>query len=116
MTNLLTKLSNGNWIEVSEEKVALYIPRILEREKWFAPRVGREPMTTKEEVLAFLQTGKTLNYGDDWYAVLKMSLPKPKAETPTMVICDCGHTVPASSVMSTSRGTSCPDCYDKMDL
>ena len=31
-----------------------------------------------------------------------------------MVKCSCGHTVPASWVMSASRGTSCPDCYDDM--
>ncbi|MFA4973470.1 MAG: hypothetical protein WC683_12700 [bacterium] len=31
-----------------------------------------------------------------------------------MVRCDCGHTVPASEAMSASRGTSCPDCYDRM--
>lgn len=28
--------------------------------------------------------------------------------------CRCGHTVPASVVMSTSTGSSCPDCYDRM--
>ena len=31
-----------------------------------------------------------------------------------MVRCDCGHTVPASEVMTASLGTSCPDCYDRM--
>jgi len=31
-----------------------------------------------------------------------------------MVRCDCGHTVARNLVMSTSRGTSCPDCYDRM--
>jgi len=31
-----------------------------------------------------------------------------------MVKCSCGHTIPKSQVMSASRGTSCPDCYDRM--
>jgi hypothetical protein len=31
------------------------------------------------------------------------------------VKCSCGHTVPAVHVMSTSRGSSCPDCYDRME-
>jgi hypothetical protein len=35
----------------------------------------------------------------------------PKIE---MKKCACGHTVPASVVMSTSTGSSCPDCYDRM--
>jgi hypothetical protein len=30
------------------------------------------------------------------------------------VKCDCGHSVPASQVMSASLGTACPDCYDRM--
>lgn len=31
-----------------------------------------------------------------------------------LITCDCGHKVPGSAVMSTSRGSSCPDCYDEM--
>jgi hypothetical protein len=31
-----------------------------------------------------------------------------------MVTCSCGHTIPKNLVMSTSLGTSCQDCYDKM--
>jgi uncharacterized protein with ParB-like and HNH nuclease domain len=30
------------------------------------------------------------------------------------VMCSCGHFCPRSLVMSTSQGTSCPDCYDRM--
>ena len=30
------------------------------------------------------------------------------------VLCSCGHEVPASLVMYSSSGTSCPDCYDRM--
>jgi len=114
---LLTKLPSGNWIKVTEEKVDRYIDNILKREVWFAPRKGRDPMTTKEEVIEFLKTGDPLNYGDDWYAVLKMDIPKiPVTPVVKLVKCSCGHTVPSTSVMSTSRGTSCPACYDKMDL
>ncbi len=31
-----------------------------------------------------------------------------------LVRCDCGHSVEPALVMSASRGTSCPDCYDRM--
>lgn len=31
-----------------------------------------------------------------------------------MVLCSCGHEVPSSQVMNASRGTACPDCYDRM--
>ncbi len=36
------------------------------------------------------------------------------AQPVRMVLCDCGHTVPASLVMNASLGTSCPGCYDRM--
>ena len=29
-------------------------------------------------------------------------------------LCDCGCKIPARSVMSTSTGTSCCECYDRM--
>lgn len=114
-SKLLSRISNGNWVPVTAEKEDLYINQVLERESWVAPRVGREPMTTKTEVLEFLKTGKTLNRGDDWYAQIKYSVPTPPAtHTVVMVNCDCGHTIPSTSVMSSSTGTCCPDCYDKM--
>lgn len=33
---------------------------------------------------------------------------------PATVQCDCGHTVPRSWAMWASRGSACPDCYDRM--
>jgi hypothetical protein len=39
---------------------------------------------------------------------------QPRKRSP-VVKCSCGHSVPSILVMSTSRGTSCPDCYDRMD-
>ncbi len=36
------------------------------------------------------------------------------SEPEVMVMCSCGHEVPRSQVMSASRGTACPDCYDDM--
>lgn len=37
--------------------------------------------------------------------------PSPRPD----VKCDCGHWCPRGLVMSTSTGTSCPDCYDRME-
>ena len=33
---------------------------------------------------------------------------------PEEIMCDCGHWEQKALVMSTSRGTSCVDCYDRM--
>ena len=33
-----------------------------------------------------------------------------------MIHCDCGHEAPEGHVMSTSRGTACLSCYDRMSI
>lgn len=47
------------------------------------------------------------------YAALPKAAPVHTAR-PLMVRCDCGHTVAKILVMSTSNGSSCPECYDRM--
>ena len=32
------------------------------------------------------------------------------------ILCTCGHEVKKTLVMSTSTGSSCPDCYDRMSI
>ena len=39
---------------------------------------------------------------------------RARRQSSAMVKCDCGHSAADSQVMSTSSGTSCPDCYDRM--
>ena len=110
---LQSQLSNGNWIDAGEATNA--IARLLERESWVAARMNRSPMTTSEEVLAYLtNTGKPLNYGDDWYEQLRVTPTTVPADRPKMVRCDCGHECDRKLVMSASLGSSCPDCYDRM--
>jgi hypothetical protein len=74
--------------------------------------------TTTDEIRTRLENGVAVNwrqspnyYYDHSYGVVRMKrTPKPVK----MVMCDCGHEVPASQAMSASMGTSCPDCYDRM--
>ncbi len=68
----------------------------------------------EETAISQLATGRALSYGADWYAKIRI-LPKLVATPkPRMVKCSCGHTVSRIMVMSSSRGSSCPDCYDRM--
>ena len=102
--------SAGRWVAVSDPEYI--VGQILKRESWYAPRVGREPMTTPEQVLAHI-AGHEMTYGTDWYDVIR-SEPAPPTEHTVTVRADCGHQVSAEMRMSTSTGTSCPDCYDRM--
>lgn len=45
---------------------------------------------------------------------VRCSVPRPAVVAPTTKTCDCGHTISKTMVMFSSRGTSCPDCYDRM--
>src|SRR5688572_28073464 len=118
------KLSNGMWTDVKD--VDSYIDMALKRDSWFAPRINREPMTTRQQVLDFLATGQTIRYGDDHYESLRdgtvheqrVEAARQKQQQdprryPNGRVLDCGHTVyHQDHVMSASNGTSCTDCYE----
>jgi len=89
--------------------------RQLERAIVGAMEIERK---TREEIVAILEAGgtvrwcKSLNfYYDHNYGQLET---KRKSPPVIMVRCSCGHSVPRTQVMSASRGSSCPDCYDRM--
>ena len=113
------QLPNGTWIdEDKQERIDMFLDSVLEREPWFAPRVNREPMTTREQVLAYLSSGKQINHDSEWYSKLRIK-PQPRparlADYEYGRKLDCGCTVYFSGdVLTSSRGTSCPNCYDRM--
>jgi hypothetical protein len=78
-------------------------------------------LLTRDEVLVALADGQSLrNDIADWYSNCRdcsgVEAAALRAAQPTaeMRRCSCGHTVPDNSVMSASRGSSCPRCYDRM--
>ena len=117
MTTYGTMNSAGKWADVPTEKLPRLFALALERESWFAPRQGRTPMLTQVEIEIFMAAGNDLQYGDDWYQVLraKKTTPATHQQPATQLVpCDCGHSIQAVSVMHASLGTSCPDCYDRL--
>lgn len=77
--------------------------------------------TSAEEILAQLCAGQIVATGHDWDARIRSlaALEGRRAATPLAPLrpgirCDCGHTIPAASVMNASLCTACPDCYDKL--
>lgn len=95
------QLSNGMWTQVRDEGKFLNLA---------AERDG----ITIEECRNSLDAGQTLRYDDDWYANLRNKPTRRPRPAVKMVRASCGHTVPEADVMSTSRGTSCSRCYDRM--
>jgi hypothetical protein len=107
-------LSNGKWTD--EDRIDTFVERVLVIEPGIAAYEKRETLTTKEQVLAQMATGKIFRYDTDWYAKVR-DLDGSVASKPApveMVCCDCGHSVPRNQRMSSSSGTSCPNCYDRM--
>jgi len=119
--NIQRKLSNGTMWADTKEFTDKYIDGALAKEaeaKLFIRSPKREFLVSKAEILDYLASGKTLKYGDDWYAELRdadAAKWQPKLRTAqAMTRCECGHDVPAGTAMSSSRGTCCPGCYDRM--
>jgi len=101
--NLQYQLSNGSWINCDN------------RTEEFLGRCEQMSNMNREQVLSALESSKTLrNHPEDWYSNCRYE-PKPVARpTIEMVKCSCGCTIPKDLVMSTSFGSSCTDCYDRM--
>ena len=104
------QLSNGNWTDCGD--------RTDEFLSLCAKYGGGQ-----EKSLSDLAAGRSVrNDGSDWYSncrdfeVIEKIQAQHLANQPPieMVKCSCGHTIPRTSVMSASLGSSCPDCYDDM--
>lgn len=110
------QLSNGDWSDTETESINVIIDRILEREVWLAPRLERTPMLNKDQVYEVLATGKKLSHDNEWYCNIRdADAIKPfKPRKVEMVKCSCGHVIPKNLVMSSTHGTTCSECYDRM--
>jgi hypothetical protein len=126
------QLSNGSWTDCAAEGFTDRTEQYLalcqaangrdETGKIVPVRPGVDRGLTREEVLTALERGAELNIAQAgateyyWYDNCRFA-PEPRpAPKPNLVRCDCGHEVLADSVMNSSRGTSCLDCYDRMSL
>ena len=104
------QMSNGNWADCQD------------RMDYFLGLAVKTTKLSLEEITAKLETGAVVRIGSGWndeircadaYAA-KLAARRAAATPVKMVKCSCGHTIPSISVMSTSTGSSCPDCYDRM--
>lgn len=112
---LQRQLANGMWTDVEADRVDYFVDRVVER-GIFNFKERRLEAINRDEVVRRLESGVRVQYDSDWYANLRDAdavKPRKRTEQP-QVRCQCGHTVAENLVMSTSRGTSCPDCYDRM--
>lgn len=111
--------SQQYWFDASDRE-ARFLTRAVEHA---AARHARQagPLLSLEEVIAALQRGEIVQYGTDWdnqiraRSAVGARLAAQPAPTPVpLVQCDCGHLIAAASVMNASRGSACPDCYDRL--
>ena len=110
---------SGKWEDRTEE----FFKRILAN-KQRTPEGMR--LMTRDEVMSALHAGQSLrNDPADWYSVcrdgeaIERIREERLAKQPPVEMkrCSCGHTtIPKHLSMSTSSGSSCADCYDRMSL
>lgn len=109
---LQRKLQNGSWVDVSQTEQLLAMA--VERDAFFAQREQR-PQRDRQGILDALAAGQRLAYDTDWYAEIRDGdvVKSCPAVAVKQTLCDCGHYT--AHPMTTSSGTSCADCYDRMD-
>jgi len=117
--NINRRLENATWDDekLEGERLDRFLNGVLAREACVSEFEHRQALTTHSEILAYLATGKTLSFDTDWYALIRDTdaiKQKISHTVEPQILCGCGHQTSKELVMSTSTGTSCPDCYDRM--
>ena len=121
---------SGDWSDVSQTRIEELLLRCEQNNGLQAGQIvpvfrADRPMT-RAEVLEALSAGHQLRNrrSGDWYAncrdgeiadIRARAARELMAATPTKK-CSCGHTVALAVVMTTSSGSSCADCYDRMEV
>lgn len=114
MKKLQYQLSNGRWVEAEGDRVELLIGQAVEYSAGFHALRPETPALDRDGVLSALDAGKSVKTGTDWYSEIRLRR-EPVASPPVdLVRCSCGHSVPSVSVLRASRGSACPDCYDRL--
>jgi hypothetical protein len=104
---------NGDWNNATDPQKL-----IATTENFINNHPNREKLLKGQlSVTAALEAGQTVKKSADWYANIRFEpIAKPIEKSIELKKCSCGHTVPKQSAMSTSTGSSCPDCYDRMSI
>lgn len=105
------QLSNGNWMDCGDraDEFLANAERFISNHPNKAALLGKYA-TVQER----LDAGKNVCTGTDWYDEIRYEPAPRPVQVVELIKCSCGHSVARISVMSASRGTSCPDCYDRM--
>lgn len=71
-TTYETQNSAGRWTPLSPDQFSHVCEQAVAMDSWYAARVGRAPLTTQQEIESYLDAPKsTLQYGQDWCAVVR---------------------------------------------
>ena len=88
-----------------------------ERTDEFIGRAAARRHVTPDDIRQMLEAGNEINYtGEAWYTMIRYAPITQSAPVVKEVVikCGCGHSMVSHLVMNTSRGTSCPNCFDRM--
>ena len=107
----LLPTSNPHFVDVETDRV-----------DHFLSKAAKLNTVTTDEIITRLDAGQEIAFDTDWYDRLrcgeahqrKIDAQKARQKSVKMVRCACGHTISQNLVTSTSQGSSCPDCYDRM--
>jgi len=110
MMQLQRRYQNGKWYDENEPERFIAMA---------AEHHGVSPDIIRQRLESSKRREREIRYrADDWYPYIRLTPPprRPRRiDYPDGRQLDCGCTVEmAHEVMSSSRGTSCPNCYDRM--
>lgn len=98
----------GRWSPVDADLIENYIRSAIKHSE------NKGSPLSRNEIFTRMDNGEVVRTGTDWYDQIRYTPPERPKPAQELVKCTCGHSVPRISVMHASRGTACPDCYDRM--
>lgn len=121
------QLSNGAWVDCND-RTEEFLVRCQtnngpDGSGKIVPRFRATRDLTRAEVIEHLNNCIELrNDPTEWYSNCRdgevaeriAAARRANQKSVELVKCSCGHTIPRTSIMSASLGSSCPDCYDRM--
>lgn len=120
--NYIQKMASGSWAVINED----HMKKLLETAVRYQTETlairfpDRQPeFTTVDEAYEMLLNTGSVKYDDEWYAEVGVRFADQQEDQKPAFIrtLDCGCTVysPTHIMQTSYQGTSCPDCYDRIE-
>ncbi|HSW63402.1 MAG TPA: hypothetical protein VLH56_08840 [Dissulfurispiraceae bacterium] len=79
---LQRRLDGEQWVDIDPRDIAMFIAKVIKHDSWIAPLFHRKPLTSHQDILDLLATGKKYQFSSDWYYEIRDADFQPGSACP----------------------------------